>query len=109
MAYEKQSPPHAQLVGTPLEHLALVRKINRLLHFRYTHTRYDREGEILSHDTGPISGHTAKSVKHTLVKRFHLQAGGSWTCLPNGTHKRSYRCPHTGERNSISLEPIPKP
>ena len=74
---------------------------------RYTYTLYDREGEVIAHDTAPIEGHTAKPVKHTLAKRFHLQAGGSWTCLANGTYKRSYRCPRTGERSSIILEPIP--
>lgn len=81
-----------------------------MLHFRYTHTHYNREGEVISHDAGPISGHTPKSVRHVLVKRFHLQGtGGSWTCLPNGTHKRSHRCQRTGERSCIILEPIPKP
>ena len=39
-------------MGTPLEYLALDR-ITRLRHFRYTHTRYNRENELISHDTGP--------------------------------------------------------
>ena len=92
-------------MGTPLEYLALDR-ITCLRHFRYTHTRYNRENELISHDTGPISGHTDKSVKHALVKRFHLQTWDSWTCLPNGTYKRSHNC--NQYRGIITVEPIAK-
>ena len=102
---ESHAPTDAQLVGTPLEYLALDR-ITRLCHFRYTHTRYNRENELISHDTGPISGNTAKSVKFALVKKFHLQAWDSWTCLPNGTYKRSHNC--NQYRGIITIEPIPE-
>ena len=96
-------------MGTPLEYLALG-GIATMLHFRYTYTRSNREGEVIERDTGPISGHTQKSVKLTIVKRFRLQGtGGSWTSLVNGTHKRSHRCPRTGERSTLTLESIPEP
>ncbi|MCY3723298.1 MAG: hypothetical protein OXG97_13835 [Candidatus Poribacteria bacterium] len=77
------------------------------LHFRYTHTCYNREGGVIAHDTGTLEGYTLKSIKLTLVKRFRLQGtGGNWTCLPNGTHKRSHRNTATGERSTLILEPI---
>lgn len=78
------------------------------LHFRYTHTCYNREGGVIAHDTGTLEGYTLKSVKLTLVKRFRLQGtGGNWTRLPNGnTHKRSHRSTATGERSTLILEPI---
>lgn len=76
------------------------------LHFRYTHTHYNREGEVIDQDTGTLEGYTVKSVKLTLVKRFRLQGtGGNWTCLPNGTHERSHTST-TGERSTLILEPM---
>lgn len=76
------------------------------LHFRYTHTRYNREGTVIADDTGIIEGYTTKSVKLTLVKRFRLQGtGGNWTCLPNGTHKRAH-ISTTGDKIRLILEPI---
>lgn len=76
------------------------------LHFRYTHTRYNREGTVIAHDTGTIEGYTTKSVKLTLVKRFRLQGtGGNWICLPDGTHKRSH-ISTTGDEIRLTLEPI---
>ena len=81
-----------------------------MLHFRYTYTRHNREGEVIADDTGTLKGYTTKSVKLTLVKRFRLQGtGGHWTCLPNGTHKRSHISTATGERSSLTLEPISAP
>lgn len=81
-----------------------------MLHFRYTYTRHNREGEVIADNTGTLKGYTTKSVKLTLVKRFRLQGtGGNWTCLPNGTHKRSHISNTTGERSSLTLEPIPAP
>lgn len=78
-----------------------------MLHFRYTYTRYNREGEVIADDTGTIEGYTTKSVKLTLVKRFRLQGtGGNWTCLPNGTYKRSHISTTTGERSTIILKPL---
>ena len=78
-----------------------------MLHFRYTYTRHNREGEVIADDTGTIEGYTTKSVKLTLVKRFRLQGtGGNWTCLPNGTHKRSHISAATGERSTLILEPM---
>jgi len=77
------------------------------LHFRYTHTCYNREGGVIAHDTGTLEGYTVKSVKLTLVKRFRLQGtGGCWTRLPNDTHKRSHRCTRTGEHTTLILEPL---
>lgn len=93
-------------MATSLEYLALDRRLKKLLHFRYTYTVYNREGEVLSHETAPIEGYTAKSVKHVLMKRFHLQNWSPWTCLPNGTYKRSHRYPRTGERSTFHLERI---
>ena len=88
-------------MGTPLEHTALAIK-----HFQYTHTRYNREGEVISHDTGPISGYTPKSVKLSLVKRFHLQNWSNWTCLPNGKYQRTHIwTPEHPYRGTITLEP----
>lgn len=81
-----------------------------MLHFRYTYTRHNREGEVIADDTGTLKGYTTKSVKLTLVKRFRLQGtGGNWTCLPNGTHKRSHISATTGERSTLTLEPISEP
>ena len=81
-----------------------------MLHFRYTYTRHNREGEVIADDTGTLEGYTVKSVKLTLVKRFRLQGtGGNWTCLPNGTHERSHISTATGERSTLLLEPLREP
>ncbi|MYC75407.1 hypothetical protein F4X10_06515 [Candidatus Poribacteria bacterium] len=83
-------------------------RIKHQLYFRYTYNRYNRDGQILKHNTGTLSGHTVKSVRLTLVKRFRLQGtGGTWTALVNGTHKRSHRCQLTGERHCLTLTPMP--
>ena len=81
------TPTGTKLVATPLEYLTLDRRIKNLLHFRYTYTVYTREGEVLTHDTGPIEGHTAKSVKHFMVKRFHLQTGVAGRASPTARTK----------------------
>ena len=78
------------------------------LHFRYTHTRYNREGERIAHNTGTIEGHTAKSVKHFLVRRFKLQTWSPWTCLPNGKHQRTHTCTlERPYRGIITVVPMP--
>ena len=80
-----------------------------MLHFRYTHTRSNREGERIAHDTGTIEGHTAKSVKHFLVRRFKLQTWGPWTCLPNGKYQRTHIwTPERPYRGIITVAPIEK-
>ena len=81
--------------------------IATILHFRYTHTRYNREGEVIADDTGTLKGYTPKAVKLALVKRFHLQAWSSWTHLPNGKYQRIHIwTPERPYRGSITLKPI---
>ena len=90
-----------------MEYLALGR-ITTMLYFRYTYNRHNRNGQLIKDRTGTLSGHTLKSVRLTLVKRFRLQGtGGSWTSSVNGTHKRSHRCQLTGERHCLTLTPMP--
>ena len=78
----------------------------KIKQFRYTYTRHAPEGDLVEHETGSTTGYTAKSVKHTLVKRFHFHAANAWTCLPNGTYQRSQRCPRTDDRSTLSITPI---
>ena len=52
--------------------------------FRFTYTRCTQHGTILEHIVDTISGNTAKSVKHALVKRFGLQNWSPWRTIDRG-------------------------
>jgi len=53
-------------------------------HFRFTYTRCTPDGQMLEHIVETISGHTAKSVKHALNKRFALQNWTPWRQTADG-------------------------
>jgi len=55
--------------------------------YNFTYTRCTPHGTILEHIADTISGHTTKSVKHALVKRFGLQSWSPWRQTANGFMK----------------------
>ena len=77
-----------------------------MLHFKFTYTRCTTHGRILEHVAETISGHTVKSVKHALVKRFGLQNWSPWRKIDTGFVKT--RNAHN-ERGKIILEVITSP
>lgn len=75
--------------------------------YRFTHKRFDTHDQIIKHDTGTLSGHSAKEVKHRAVRRFGLQAWNSWTCTAHGTFQRTHTpTPERPYRGVLTLEPI---
>lgn len=75
--------------------------------YRYTHKRLGDHDRIITYNCGNITGHTAKEIKHRLVKRFGLQAWESWTCTVHGTYQKTHPwTPERPYRGLITVEPI---